>query len=197
VTQVALSTPRLLLRVPEAGDFEAWARFCADGETMRYLGGAQDRSTAGRTMCAMTGAWTIRGFSMFSVIERASGRWIGRVGPWQPEGWPGTEVGWGILPEFAGRGLAREAAVATIDYAVDGLGWSDVIHTIHPDNVASIALAKRLGATARGPTQLPGPLSAMRVDAWGQTADAWRAARPYRRTIPSDRNRRHPGSRPG
>lgn len=38
------------------------------------------------------GAWTIRGFSMFSVIEKDSGQWIGRLGPWQPEGWPGTEV---------------------------------------------------------------------------------------------------------
>jgi len=101
---------------------------------MRFLGGVQDRATAWRTMCGMAGAWIVRGFSMFSVIERASGRWIGRVGPWQPEGWPGTEVGWGILPEFAGQGLAREAAVAAIDYAVDTLGWSDVIHTIHPDN---------------------------------------------------------------
>jgi len=177
VSAVALSTPRLLLRVPEAGDFDEWARFCADEATMRYLGGAQDRSTAWRTICAMAGAWTIRGFSMFSVIERASGRWIGRVGPWQPEGWPGREVAWGLLPEFAGRGFAQEAAIAAIDYAVDVLGWFDVMHTIHPDNAASIALARRLGSTLRGPTQLPGPLSGMRVDDWGQSAAAWRARR--------------------
>jgi len=25
---------------------------------------------------------------MFSVIEKATGQWIGRVGPLQPEGWP-------------------------------------------------------------------------------------------------------------
>jgi RimJ/RimL family protein N-acetyltransferase len=177
VTPVVLSTPRLILRVPETGDFDDWARFCADTETMRYLGGVQDRATAWRTMCGIAGAWIVRGFSMFSVIERAGGRWIGRVGPWQPEGWPGTEVGWGILPDYAGRGLAREAAVAAIDYAVDVLGWADVIHTIHPDNHASIALAERLGSTSRGPAQLPAPMAAMHVHVWGQTAETWRAAR--------------------
>ena len=35
---------------------------------------------------------------MFSVFEKDSGRWIGRLGPWEPHGWPGKEVGWGIVP---------------------------------------------------------------------------------------------------
>ena len=38
---------------------------------------------------------------MFSVIEKDSGRWIGRIGPWQPEGWPGTEVGWSLVTNRA------------------------------------------------------------------------------------------------
>ncbi len=78
----------------------------------------------------MVGAWSVRGFAMFSVIERDTGRWVGRIGPWQPEGWPGREVGWGVARAFAGRGYAHEAAVAAMDYAVDVLGWDHVIHTI-------------------------------------------------------------------
>ncbi|WP_010184248.1 GNAT family N-acetyltransferase [Sphingomonas sp. PAMC 26605] len=48
-----------------------------------------------------------RGFSMFSVIERKTGAWVGRIGPWQPEGWPGTEVGWGVAAAFAGKRYAQ------------------------------------------------------------------------------------------
>jgi len=33
-----LETPRLRLRRPEAGDFEAYAALCADPEVMRYIG---------------------------------------------------------------------------------------------------------------------------------------------------------------
>lgn len=170
-----LQTERLTLRRPCALDFEDWAAFCADPETMRFLGGAQDRATAWRTMCTMTGAWDVRGFSMFSVVERDSGRWIGRIGPWQPEGWPGKEIGWGLAAEFAGKGYALEAASATMDYAFDTLGWSKVIHTIHPDNAASIALARRLGSSNAGRVTLPAPLQHLVVDAWGQSADDWRA----------------------
>jgi len=111
------------------------------------------------------------------VIERDNGAWVGRIGPHRPEGWPGTEVGWGVAREFAGRGYAHEAAVATMDYAVEMLGWPHVIHTIDPENLPSIRLAERLGSANGGPVTLPEPLGSLRVDAWGQSADAWRARR--------------------
>ncbi len=172
-----LFTERLLLRPPLPEDFEGWAAFQADPEATRFVGGAQLRAPAWRSFCAMAGAWQIRGFAMFSMIERDSGRWIGRTGPWQPEGWPGTEVGWGVLPEFAGRGYAYEAAVASMDYAVDVLGWTDIIHTIDPGNLPSIRLAQRLGSVNRGPTRLPPPYEDFPVDAWGQSGADWKARR--------------------
>lgn len=169
-----LTTPRLILRLPEPGDFDAYAAFAADAETMAHLGGAMPRAVAWRDFTMRAGGWLTRGFSHFSVIERESGAWVGRVGPWQPEGWPGAEIGWGIARPHAGKGYAYEAATAAIDFAVDTLGWTNVIHVIAPDNVRSIKLAERLGATNRGPAQLPPPMADWRVDIWGQTATRWR-----------------------
>ena len=166
-----------MLRPLSGDDLDPYADFAADAEQMRFLGGAQSRAMAWRDLSLRAGAWMTSGFSMFAVIERDSGAWVGRVGPWQPEGWPGTEVGWGIARRFAGRGYAYEAAAATMDYAVDVLGWTHIIHTIDPANTASIRLAERLGSTNGGPVTLPDPLSAFRVDAWGQGADQWRARR--------------------
>lgn len=170
-------TERLILRPPNREDLDGWIAFAADVETNRYLGGTKSPSEAWRMLCSMTGAWTIAGFGMFSVIERGTGKWVGRIGPWQPVDWPGTEVGWGVLREFAGRGYAHEASVACMDYAVDTLGWADIIHTIDPANTASIKLAQRLGSTNRGPTRLPPPYADARVDAWGQTAEQWQTRR--------------------
>ena len=172
-----LMTERLILRPPSADDFENWAIFCADPETMRFLGGVQARSEAWRTMCGVVGAWTIRGYAMFSMIRRDTGAWIGRCGPWMPEGWPGEEVGWGVMREHTGKGYAREAAIASIDYAFDALGWDHVIHTIDPENTGSIALAERLGSVNQGPTQLPAPFHTSRVDAYGQSKAEWTARR--------------------
>jgi RimJ/RimL family protein N-acetyltransferase len=180
-----LFTERLVLRPLTAEDFEDWAAFYAEPDTMRFLGGPQDRAMAWRSLCTMAGAWTIRGFSMFAVVERDTGGFVGRIGPWQPEGWPGTEVGWGVGAKWAGRGYAREAAEAAIDYAVDVLGWDHVIHTIDPDNHPSIRLAERLGARDEGPVTLPAPMAHFRVHAWGQSAPAWRAGRVSRATSQS------------
>ena len=68
-----IETERLILRPPRAEDFDSWCAFHADEEVMRHLGGVQGPELTWRSMCAMTGAWTIEGFSMFSVIEKARG----------------------------------------------------------------------------------------------------------------------------
>ena len=169
-----LETPRLILRPPEERDLDGFAAMMADEEAARFVGGRQPRSGAWRGMAAMAGSWALRGYGMFSVIEKASGRWVGRVGPWQPEGWPGAEVGWGLERAAWGKGYATESAAAAIDWAFDHLGWDEVIHCIDPDNLGSIAVARRLGSTNRGPGKLPPPFEAYPVDVWGQTREQWR-----------------------
>jgi len=172
-----IETPRLILRPPQAEDFEGFCELMADEASARFIGGVQPREVVWRTMCVMTGAWTIRGFSMFSVIEKASGRWIGRLGPWQPEGWPGTEVGWGLLTSAQGKGYAIEGASAAMDYAVDILGWSEIIHCIDAENAPSIKVAERLGSRFLRKAASPPPFKDLIWHVYGQTADAWRARR--------------------
>ena len=125
----------------------------------------------------MAGAWAIQGYAMFSVIEKSTGRWIGRLGPWQPEGWPGTEVGWGIVRGAWGNGYATEGATAAIDWAFDHLGWSDVIHCIAPENLPSQGVAKKLGSSVLRRTNLPAPFESIVVDVWGQSREQWFARR--------------------
>lgn len=70
----------------------------------------------------VAGSWSLLGFGMFSVLERDTGRWVGRVGPLHPDGWPGDEVGWGIARGAWGRGYATEAAAAAMEWSFDILG---------------------------------------------------------------------------
>ena len=178
-----LVTPRLVLRPPRAEDFEAWAAFAADAGTTEHLGGPQPRTVSWRAFCLMAGAWALYGFGLFSVLERDTGRWIGRVGPWRPEGWPGNEIGWGLHRDAWGRGLATEAAGAAIDWALGELRWDAFIHCISPANTRSIALATRLGSKRLGSATLPAPLG-HDVDLYGQSAAAWRAAAQRRGGLP-------------
>ena len=174
-----IETERLVLRVPRAADLEGLVELMTDEEAARYIGKAQPPPVIWRGLAMMAGSWVVSGFGMFSVIEKASGRWVGRVGPWQPLGWPGTEVGWGVIRSVWGKGYAYEASVAAMDFAVDVLGWSDIIHSIHPDNTRSQTLAARLGSVNRGPGRLPQPYESDPVEIWGQTSAQWKKDRQH------------------
>lgn len=172
-----LETARLVLRPPRREDFEAWAAAAQDEQVMRHLGGVKSRFEAWNHFAAAVGTWHVLGFHAFSLIEKDSGRWIGRVGPLHPDGWPGDEIGWTLAREAWGRGYATEAARAAIDWAFAHLGWSSIIHCIAPDNTASQAVALRLGSTRQGLGRLPVPHHGDPIEIWGQTREQWFAHR--------------------
>ena len=167
-----LETERLLLRVQQAGDFERYAEMLAHPSSL-HIGGPLLRHEAWRRFLQMPGAWMVQGFAMFSVVEKSSGRWMGQAGPWCPDGWPGTEVGYSFHMDARGKGYATEACAAAMDYAFNILGWDEVIHSISPENTASQAVAQRLGSRNRGPGKLPPPLDVHAIEIWAQPRAEW------------------------
>ncbi|MDI1366482.1 MAG: GNAT family N-acetyltransferase, partial [bacterium] len=141
-----LETARLILRPPIESDLDGWAALDADAQVTAFIGGPQDRAGAWRGLATAAGMWALRGCGLFSVLEKESGAWIGRVGAWVPEDAIGTEIGWAFGRMAQGKGYATEGASAAMDWAFDGLGWAEVIHCIDLDNTASIAVADRLGS---------------------------------------------------
>lgn len=165
-----IETDRLRLRpVDPERDFEPWAKAMADEETVRYLGTApMSRADSWRSMAMALGHWQIRGYGFFSVEHRETGEWVGRVGPWYPEGWLGREVGWTISPDHLRRGYATEAARASVDYVFHSLGWKRVIHVIMEGNEASFAVADKIGSSlVREQQGIPG-VTDKRVLIYGQ-----------------------------
>lgn len=170
---ISLETSRLIMRPPIDSDLDGWAAFDADEQATRFFGGARSRAQSWQQLAAAAGMWSLRGCGLFSVIEKDSGRWVGRVGPWKPEG-AIAEIGWAILPSAWRRGYAREGATAAIDWAVDRLGWTEIRHLIDAANAPSIALAGKLGAQwLRSDRDAEG----REVEVYGQTAQQWRSRR--------------------
>jgi len=171
-----LTTDRLILRPHRPEDFDDFAALLADPTAMAFIGGAMSRALAWRHFTQNIGQWVASGFGFFLVYEREGGQLIGRVGTHQPVGWPGTEVGWALHGHVQGKGYATEAASAAIDFAVDTLGWTEVIHCIDAENEPSMAVARRLGSRVLREAMLPDPINHPCV-VWGQSADVWRVRR--------------------
>jgi RimJ/RimL family protein N-acetyltransferase len=152
-----LETQRLLLRQFREDDLDAWARITSDPEVMRYVGGsALTREEAWRSLGYMLGHWKIRGFGLFAAEEKATGELVGRIGLYQPEGWPGLEVGWLVARARWGEGFASEGGAASLAHAFGALGARRVISVIEPLNAASIRVAEKLGERFAERRQLQG-----------------------------------------
>ena len=157
MNEVTLETERLIMRMWRESDFEEYAELCADPEVMRYLGGKVfDRTEAWRQMASMIGHWYLRGYGIWAVEEKDSGRFVGRIGCINPEGWPAFEVGWTLKREFWGKGYATEGARRSLEYAFNELDKPHVVSLIHADNHASIRVAERLGEKLEGTASVMG-----------------------------------------
>ena len=148
-----LQTERLRLRMPVLSDFGHRAAFHASDRSI-WEGGAIARAEAWHLFASEVGQWALMGFGPFLVEDRESGAHLGETDIYQPQSYPEPELGWFVLPEAEGRGIAAEAARAVMLWARQSFGWDRLVNYIHPDNARSIALGLRLGGQIT--TDLPG-----------------------------------------
>lgn len=181
MTIPTLETDRLVLRPLVDTDLDRFAAMCADAEVMRHLGDGRPMSRAAswRTIALFVGHWELRGYGQWGLVEKASGLLIGRAGLWNPEGWPGLEVGWLLDHARWGQGFATEAAVAALDYAFEKVGAEHVISVIAPANIRSIHVAERIGETFERTMALDTPAVASPIDVaiYGVDRPGWMAGK--------------------
>ena len=168
-----IETERLILRQWRASDVTANTMMLGDPLSARFITADRKPVTepmAGwRNAAIMAGHWVLHGFGMFVVEEKASGTFVGRVGPFYPPVWPGFEVGWGVATEFRGKGYAVEAARAAIDWSFAMFELDRIIHCIDRENIASQGVARRLGASKDREIELFGHVS----DLWVTSRNKW------------------------
>ncbi len=73
------------------------------------------------------------------------GQFVGEVGIYHPDHFPGPEFGWMVTPEAEGKGIAHEAAGAALGWVRQTFDWPFITSIIEEGNARSIALALRLG----------------------------------------------------
>jgi RimJ/RimL family protein N-acetyltransferase len=140
-----LETPRLILRGWQPQDAEAYAAMSAELEVMRHLGGVLTAAQSWRVLALNAGHWVLRGYGQWAIERREDGVLLGRAGLWNPQGWPGLELGWVLTRHAWGHGYATEAARAVLEWTWGSLATERLISIIAPANAASIRVAERLG----------------------------------------------------
>ena len=168
---IRIETDRLILRPFSAEDVESHIAMMQDEKTAAFLtsdGKPRAYGDEWRAAATLVGHWSIRGFGFFSVIEKETGDWIGRVGPWEPGGWPSLECGWSISSSRWGMGYAPEAAIASMKWTFDKFPeLPRIISVIDPANANSQAVAQKVGEEKTDEI----------FEFWGHRLEVWAANR--------------------
>lgn len=151
-----LHTERLTLdslRVRDAGFF---IRLINSPPWIRYIGDRNVHSEAEAATYLTNGP--IRhyhefGFGMRRMCLKHSGKVVGICGLVRRAGLDYPDLGFALLPEFEGQGLAYEASRTIL--TEDATGMPLVSAITDPDNLRSIALLHRLGFRQEGSIRLP------------------------------------------
>jgi RimJ/RimL family protein N-acetyltransferase len=140
---------RVTIRCLRMSDGDAMHRIFGDAEVMRYGDGTHTREWVDQWLRDYIehhyAAW---GFGMWSIEERINGEPIGYCGlsrdpkRCKPKE---TEIGYRLIRDYWGRGLATEAVCAVRDYATGKLRLPTLIAIIDPENSASIRVIEKAG----------------------------------------------------
>jgi RimJ/RimL family protein N-acetyltransferase len=151
-----VETERLLLRRwrPDT-DAEAFAAVNAQPAVMRFIPPFRPmtRAESDALLERVVAHWDEHGYGLWAVERRDDGGGcVGFAGlavpAFLPEVLPTVEVGWRLHPSCWGRGLATEAARASVRHGAEALGLASVVSIIDPLNAASLRVAAKLGMRA-------------------------------------------------
>ncbi|TKC81655.1 GNAT family N-acetyltransferase [Trinickia terrae] len=144
----ALDTGRLLLRPRTMADLEACLAMDRDPEVTRHIAGPWGDPAAHRQFVEhrITRAYP-RGLGYWSIFAAsAPERFIGWVLLIPDHGaGPEVEIGWRLVREAWGRGMASEAARAIMLHAFETVRLPRIVADIAEENAVSRRVAEKLG----------------------------------------------------
>jgi RimJ/RimL family protein N-acetyltransferase len=154
VLHPSVETERLVLRPwRPAEDLDALAAMNADPAVMRWVAPNRPlrREETAEFLDRMVRHWDEHGFGLWAVVprEEEGAPHIGFAGlaipSFLPAILPAVEVGWRLAPAWWGRGLATEAARASVAFGFERLGLRSIVSVIDARNERSLRVAEKLG----------------------------------------------------
>lgn len=170
ITGARIETERLLLRWFTFDDVEAFHELGSNPLIVRYVGNQPfaSRDAARATLAAAPlNDYATYGYGRFACVWKETGAVVGSCGPKFLPDMQDVDLGFRFLPRFWGIGLATESSLAVIAYARQQLTLERMVAWVHPDNVASTRVIRKLGFSFVKKTSIP-DISYVDFDLYGK-----------------------------
>jgi RimJ/RimL family protein N-acetyltransferase len=157
-----IDTGRLILRGWRDEDVEAFVRHTNTETVMRWLGGVKTPELLANVVQRFQGWEETYGHTFWAVERKEDGAFLGFCGLKIADdaGSPvhgNVEIGWRFREDVWGQGYAKEAAIASLDFAFGTLGAEQVVALTVDGNRPSWGLMERLGMRRRPDLDYEGP----------------------------------------
>ncbi len=143
-----LETARLCLRRLDLLDASFILDLLNQPTFIRYIGDKGVRSIADACDYLEKGpiaSYKRHGFGLYLTSLRGSGAPIGICGLVKRDALQDVDVGFALMPQYAGQGYATEGAAAVLAYGRREFGLGRIVGITAPDNYASIAVLEKIG----------------------------------------------------
>jgi RimJ/RimL family protein N-acetyltransferase len=144
-----IETSRLRLRAFSSGDLDDLDLIFSDADVVKYLPGGKTRTRAETQMGLLHLIAEVKkhDFGLRAVVAKDLGKVIGYSGLMFLEKTGEIEVAYGLAKSHWGKGLATEAAGASLRYGFEELELERIVAVVDPQNVASQRVLEKLGMT--------------------------------------------------
>lgn len=142
-----LFTQRLILCRPRLTDFADLRRFATNEQVMATLGGVQTQDQTRAALERHWDHWQRHGFGWWMMRDQAGGAFIGRGGlrHFVVAGREEIELGYGLLPDYWGQGLAAEMSGEALSLGFETLGILSIVAFTLPTNQRSRRVMEKVG----------------------------------------------------
>src|SRR5947209_10018971 len=141
-----VETSRLHLRAFTPADLDDLHLITRDPEVMRHIGDGHPltRAETERNLTKIICAFQRRGFGRWALVRKETGALAGYCGLSLGSEEVGVELAYLLAKSEWGKGLATEAASATLRYGFGQLGLGAIVALTRPENVRSRRVMERL-----------------------------------------------------
>ena len=142
-----LETDRLYMRRFRTNDLDVFSQILGQDEVGQWLprGRGYTKDEVEKVLDNVAKHWQEKGYGIWAVIEKESGKIIGHCGLNYVKQNDEVEVLYGFGKEYWGLGYATEAAKAALSFGFEKIGLDRIVAFAKIDNIASRRVIEKIG----------------------------------------------------
>ena len=147
-----IETPRLTGERVQESHLSLWRQIGSNPQVMATLGGIWTLEKASQKIHWNCKQWKLYGHGQWTFCDRATGEFVGRGGIRKVvvNDREEVELGYALMPQFWGRGLAVEIGEKALSIAFDRFNYPSVVCYTLTDNKRSQRVMEKIGFSFEG-----------------------------------------------